>query len=520
MNGTEIDDDTGVALMTRNDSEGITLDPEIALKPGKNGGAPAVEIRREHGGERVKAESAQKHQSSHAEPEPPAKAGRRPWAWALFAVAAVAAVAAGVPYYFYSLSYESTDDAFVDGHIVAVSPRVAGHVAKVYVTDNQWVNQGELVAELDPRDFQARLAAAEAALTAARAGEKSRSIGTDVTEITSTAGVDEASAAVEGARAAVTTALAAVATARSQQAQAQAQLAAVEAGLKQAQADLSAADARQQRAGAFLKRIEALVPEHAASQDSLDEAVAAQRVASADVSAVRQRIVAQEAAVRQAEAAVAAAQSGVRQAESGVVGQEAALQRAEAQRAGTRSAPKQVAQSRSQTNVAEAEVARAEAEAEQARLNLTYTKIYAPISGQVTRKSVEQGAYVQTGQPVLALVDPDVWVIANFKETQLAKMRAGQPVTVSVDTRPGVNLAAHVDSLQLGSGARFSLLPPENATGNYVKVVQRVPVKIVFDDPKQVAQYGLGPGMSVLPSVKVSEPGRTSIAGSGVLQSR
>ena len=144
--------------------------------------------------------------------------------------------------------------------------------------------------------------------------------------------------------------------------------------------------------------------------------------------------------------------------------------------------------SQSQTSVAEAEVDRAKAEVEQARLNLTYTKIHAPISGHVTRKSVEMGAYVQTGQPLLALVDPDVWAIANFKETQLAKMRPGQPVTVSLDTHPGVALAAHVDSLQRGSGARFGLLPPENATGNYVKVVQRVPAKIVFDDPTQLRQ--------------------------------
>ena len=356
------------------------------------------------------------------------------------------------------------------------------------------------------------MAAAEAALSAARAGQKSRSIGADVTEITSTAGVDEASAAVEGARAAVETARAAVATAKSQQAQAQAQLAAVQAGLKQAQADLLAAEARQQRAGAFLKRIAALVPEHAASQDSLEEAVAAERVAAADVSAVRQRIAAQEAAVRQAEAAVAAAQSGVRQAESGVAGQQAALGRAEAQRAASKSAPKQVAQSRSQTDVAEAEAARAEAEAKQARLNLSYTKIYAPISGHVTRKSVEIGTHVQIGQPLLALVDPDVWVIANFKETQLAKMQPGQPVTVTVDAHPGVKLAAHVDSVQRGSGARFSLLPPENATGNYVKVVQRVPVKIVFDDLKQIEQYALGPGMSVVPTVKIDEPGTTNVA--------
>jgi membrane fusion protein, multidrug efflux system len=325
---------------------------------------------------------------------------------------------------------------------------------------------------------------------------------------------------VAGAKAAVETARAAVATAKSQQAQAQAQVAAVQAGLKQAQADLLAAEARQKRASAYLKRIQALVPARAASLDSLDEAVAAEGVASADVAAVRQRIAAQEAAVRNAEASVAAAESGVRQAESGVAGQLAALGRAVAQRTATKSAPKQVAQSRSQTDAAEADAARAQAEVNQAKLNLSYAKLYAPISGHVTRKSLEQGAYVQTGQPLLALVDPDLWLIANFKETQLAKMQPGQPVTVTVDTHPGVRLAAHVDSIQRGSGARFSLLPPENATGNYVKVVQRVPVKIIFDDLKQIEQYDLGPGMSVVPTVKVNGPGRPSVAATKVPASR
>ena len=328
-----------------------------------------------------------------------------------------------VAYYIHCLSYEETDNAFIDGHIVSISSRVAGHVAKVHVTDNQWVREGELIAELDPRDFQTRLAAADAALVAARAGQKSRSFGVDVTEITSTAGVNEASAAVDGANAAVETARAAVATAKSQLAQAQAQHASVQAGLKQAQADAAASEAKALRANVFLKRIEALVPLRAASQDSLDEAVAADRVAAADVSAVRQRIVSQEAAVRQAEAAISAAQSGVRQAESGVTGQLAALGRTEAQRAAAKSAPKQVAQSRSQSDVAQAEIARAEAERNQAALNLSYTKIYAPTSGHITRKSVEPGAHVQVGQPLLALVDPNLWVIANFKETQLAKMR-------------------------------------------------------------------------------------------------
>lgn len=452
--------------------------------------------------------------SSGIRPVPTTKPHRRTWAWAVMALAGAAAIAVGIKYYFYACGFESTDDAFIDGHIVPVSSRVAGHVAKVYVTDNQWVNEGDLVAELDPRDFESRLASAEAGLSAARAGLKSRSFGVNVTEITSTAGVDEASAGVAGARASVETAKAAVATAKSTQAQTQAQVAVAKAAWKQAQADLPAAEARQQRAAAFLKRIQALVPSRAAAQDTLDEAVAAEQVATADVAAVRQRIAAQEAVVDQAEAAVTAAESGVRQAEAGVAAQMAAQQRTEAQLAATKSGPQQVAQSRSQSDVAEADIAHAEAELHQAKLNLSYTKIYAPLSGHVTRKSVEPGAYVQTGQPLLALVEPNVWVTANFKETQLDHMQPGQAVSVTVDAHPAAQFTAHIDSIQRGSGARFSLLPPENATGNFVKVVQRVPVKIVFDDLSQVQRYALGPGMSVVPTITLGKSDKTTVTAS------
>jgi len=318
---------------------------------------------------------------------------------------AIAVSAAGVGYYIYSLSFESTDDAFIEGHIVAVSARVSGHVAKVYVEDNQLVKSGDLLAQLDPSDFETRLAGAEAALQMAKATGAARTTG--------------------------------VKTAH--------------ADWQQSNADLTAAEAREERARSHLKRIDSLVPQHAASRESLDEATAAMHVAQADVTAVREKINAKHSAIEQAKSAALAAESAVRQAE---------------------------------------------AELRQAKLNHSYTKVYAPIDGHITRKSVEAGAFIQVGQPLLALVDPNLWVIANYKETQLAKIRPGQPVVVTIDTHPDIKFAAHVDSIQRGSGARFSLLPPENATGNYVKVVQRVPVKIVFDDFKQIEQCGLGPGMS------------------------
>ena len=471
--------------------------PEAAGAPGYEGQQAARRKRHQAG------RAASQRDASTA----PSKPVRRRWIWAVLGAMAIAGVAVGVRYYLYARDHESTDDAFIEGHVVPVSPRVAGHVAKVYVNDNQWVNQGDLLVELDPRDFEARLAAAEAGLKAAQGGRKSRTIHVDLTDITSSAGVEGASAAVEEAKADVETARAAVTAAESRCAEAEAQLVAAQAALEQSRAEVRAAEARAASAASHLERVRSLVPQHAASQESLDDAAAAHEVAQADIAAAQQRVHAQEAAIRQAQAAVAAASSALKQTQAAVAGRLAALKRAEAQLASAKSAPQQVAQSRSETEVAGAEVARAEAEVQQANLNLSYTRIYAPTSGHVTRKSVEPGAYVQIGQSLMAVVEPDVWVVANFKETQLTKMRPGQPASVVVDIYPGVEFAAHVDSIQRGSGARFSLLPPENATGNFVKVVQRVPVKIVFDDPKQVAEHLLGPGMSVVPTVDIHVAG-------------
>jgi membrane fusion protein (multidrug efflux system) len=450
--------------------------------------------------------------SSSVEPPVSDKPRGRRWPWAMLGIIAAVGIAAGVVYYLYASNYESTDDAFIDGHVIPISSRVSGHVSKVYVTDNQLVKQGDLLVELDPRDFEAQVAAAEALLQAAQANQKSHAIETDVTEITSSAGVKAAMAAVEEAKAGVDTAQAAVATAESQSAQAQAQLAVSRAALEQARADLVAAEARYEQARDHLLRTRSLVEKHATSQENLEEATAADRVTRADITVAEQKISAQGAVVKQMQAAAAAAESILHQAEAGVAARKAVLLSAEAQLASAQSAPQEVAQSRSKTEEAQADVAHAEAELKQAKLNLSYTKIYAPISGYITRKNAEAGAFVQVGQPLLALVDPHVWVTANFKETQITNIHSGQPVTIKIDSYPGVVFPARVDSIQWGTGARFSLLPPENATGNYVKVVQRVPVKIVFENSQQLKQYILGPGMSVVPTVDIRASGKKAPA--------
>lgn len=327
----------------------------------------------------------------------PAKSPRRTWLIALGALAAVLLIVAGFSYYRYASGYESTDDAFIEGHISQLSPKISGHVLAVHVNDNEQVKAGNLLIEIDPRDFQVK--------------------------------VDQARAAL--------------ATASAQAALAQERIA-------QAQAQVVAAQAEATRAGADERRSAELFRRELIAHQEFDRATADARTATAQLAGARANEQASAAALRQAESQIAEAQ--------------AALQSAE--------------------------------------LELSYTKIYAPLSGRVTRKSVEMGAFVQPGQALFAIVPNDFWVIANFKETQLAKMRPGQSVEIKVDAFRRVRFQGHVDSIQSGSGARFSLLPPENATGNYVKVVQRVPVKIVFDR-SDFAAYPLGPGMSVVPKVNV-----------------
>jgi membrane fusion protein (multidrug efflux system) len=416
---------------------------------------------------------------------------------------ALAGLAVGIPYYLYAISHESTDDAFIDGHIIAISPRVLGHVARVYVTDNQKVAAGDLLVELDPRDFQARLDAARASLAADEAVLRSRDIDVNLTSITSTAGLDEAKQAVTAAAAMVQNARALAAAAKGQLGEAQAQVAFARAALGQAQAETLAVEAKYQQASLDLKRYQELARSKTISPQQLDRAVTDERTAAADLNAARSKVATQQSLLQKAEAALKAAEDNVRQAQAQVAARQAQLEQTNARLTSAQSAPVQVAQSSSRAEESRADVEKSRAEVEQATLNLSYTKIHAPADGYVTKKNVEPGAFVQMGESLMAIVLPNVWVTANFKETQLTRMLPGQPATVSVDTYPDEIFHGHVDSIQRGTGARFSLLPPENATGNFVKVVQRVPVKIVFDRPEELASYLLVPGMSVVPEVNV-----------------
>jgi membrane fusion protein (multidrug efflux system) len=343
-------------------------------------------------------------------PPPPRKRGRTLKFLLVSVIGSVVLILVIFYYLLFIAPYESTDDAFIDGYVTMISPRVPGQVERLLIKDNQEVKAGDVLLEIDPRDYEASLSQARADLAAAH----------------------------------------------SQVDQSQAQVKVSEAKVAQAQAAVTAAEAEAQRATNDLQRYEA-VESRAVSKTAYDLAEAQARSTTANLEAARSQVKAAEAEVVLSEASVETATAAVQQAE---------------------------------------------ARLRQAELNLSYTKIIAPVDARVTARSVQTGNYVQPGEALLALVPRDVWVVANFKEIQLTYMKPGQPVEMEIDAYPNRKFKGRVDSLQAGSGARFSLLPPENAVGNYVKVVQRVPVKIIFDEALP-DNLDIAPGMSVVPTVKI-----------------
>ena len=399
-----------------------------------------------------------------------------------------AAALAGVLYYLQMRSFESTDNAFVEGSVVQVSPRVGGQVLRVYVQDNQHVNAGDLLAEIDPSDYEARAAEARARAADVSARAQGAESNLALTSSVTSAVLTQAGAAADASREQID-----VLHARA--AQDAAAIAAAEAALGQAEAQRAAAQAESTRAADDAIRYRALHARDEVSRQQLDRVEALARSAAATLDAASRGVEGAKAHLAQAKAAQVSTEALLRQAGNQVQQAQGRVKEAQA-------APQQLEVRRAEVSALQAQMEQQHAYLRQAELALSYTRIYAPESGMITRKSVEPGTFVQPGQPLLALVSDRLWVIANFKETQLAHMRPGQPVTIRLDAYPKLRLRGHVDSLQSGTGARFSLLPAENATGNYVKVVQRVPVKIVLDEPPP-SGYRLGPGMSVEPEVRV-----------------
>jgi membrane fusion protein (multidrug efflux system) len=402
-------------------------------------------------------------------PETPGRlGGRGPW----IIGAAVLIVGAIAFYWWHGLGKQSTDDAQVDGHITQVSARVGGTITKLNVKENQYVDANTVLAELDPRDYQVAVDRAKAELADAQASAAAATTGIPITEVSTSSGVRTATGGVEEAQAGIGIADRQIDAARAQ--------------LVAAQARLREKESTATKTTRDVERLKGLVAKDEVAQQQYDAAVAAAEAARASADAAKSDVAA-------ADAAIAVAEQRVRQARGSASQAQAALQ-------ATRTGPEQLQVSKARAAVANAHVQSASAALAQAELNLERTRILAPSSGVVSRKSVEAGQVVQPGQPLLALVSQgDNWITANFKETQLKDVRPGQRATVQVDAL-GRTYEGHVDSLAAATGARCSLLPPENATGNYVKVVQRVPVKIVID-AGQDPEHRLRPGMSVVPTI-------------------
>jgi membrane fusion protein, multidrug efflux system len=370
---------------------------------------------------------------------------------------------------------ESTDDAQVDARVTQIAARVPGTVARVAISDNQLVEAGAVLVELDPRDYQVALDKVRAELADAEANALAAQSSIPIASTSAASGV--------------TTARGGVLQAQSGIAAAEKEIEAAHARLVSAQARLREAEANATKSARDVERLRGLLAKDEISQQQFDATTAAAE--------------AQKAAVDSARSQAAEAEAGIRVAESRLMQARAGADQAHAELQTAQTGPSQVAATRARASAAEARVMQARANLAQAELHLQYTTVKAPARGIVSKKGVNVGQVVQAGQPLLALVQiDDVWITANFKETQLKNMRPGQRATIDVDAYGGREFKGKVDSLAGATGARFSLLPPENATGNFVKVVQRVPVKIVLD-AGQDPEHLLRPGMSVTPTVHV-----------------
>ena len=387
-------------------------------------------------------------------------------------IAAIAVIVLAIGAYFFYRGSESTDDAQADGHITQIAARVGGTIRVVSVVDNQRVKKGDVLVQIAPDDYQIAVDRAAADLADAGAAAQVADVGVPMAATTTASETRSAGGGVEQAEAGVTMA---------------------ERDLEGAKARLSAAQAHQRekqadaaKAALDVERFKGLVAKDEISRQQFDNAVAASDAARA----------ASDAAV----ADVAAAQQNVGMAAGRITQAHAGASQAHAALSATLTGPQQVTATRARAAAALARVQQAQASLAQAKLNLDYTTVKAPADGIVSKKSVEVGQVVQAGQPLLAIVQlEDVWVTANYKETQLRDMRAGQRAVVSVDAL-GKTFAAHVDSIAPATGAKFSLLPAENATGNFVKVVQRVPVKLLFE-PGADPDHLLKPGLSATATV-------------------
>jgi membrane fusion protein (multidrug efflux system) len=392
----------------------------------------------------------------------------------IIAFVLVALVSGGFILWQHLSKYESTDDAEVDGQIYPISARVSGHVIDVKVEDEQQVKAGDVLVILDPKDYEVAVAKARADLADAVATYQSNRTDVPITSVNTKSTLTNANSARLDASAGVAGSERSLAAARARQAT--------------AEANVRVADANYNKAAQDVERYKQLVSKDEISKQQYDQAVATAQAAKATLDA-------QNALVTEAGQNVSVAEHSVQQAQ-------ARVEQANAQIEAALTGPEQVKVTQAKAQSAQAKVEQQRALLDQAELNLQYTTIVAPVNGIVGKKNVAIGANITSGQELMAVVPlDDLWITANFKETQLNKMRVGQAVQIKVDAYDRT-YTGHVLRIAGASGARFSLLPPENATGNYVKVVQRIPVRIALD-PGQNGDHLLREGMSVTPTVDI-----------------
>ena len=385
----------------------------------------------------------------------------------------VVAIAGSGIYLWATSGRESTDDAQVDAHVTPIAARVGGTVSKVSVIDNQEVAEGAELVTIDPRDYEIALTRSQAELADARAALVAAQAEDSIVATTASSNVSSAEGGVSHAESAIAEAEQGIAVARARLATAQARQREQEANAVKTTRDV--------------ERLRGLLAKDEIAQQQFDAAVAAAASSTAAVESAKAQVV-------EAEASIKAAESRLTQSRSG-------REQAGAELRTAQTLPQQLAAGKAKVQAAAARVSLAEAQVKQAELNLQRAIVRAPVAGIVSRKSVEPGQVIQACQPLMTVIPLDrVWITANFKETQLRDMRVGQRVTVDVDAYGGREFTGKVESIAAATGSRFSLLPPDNATGNFVKVVQRVPVKIVLDG-SQDADHILRPGMSVTPTV-------------------
>ena len=407
------------------------------------------------------------HRTTSQTPPAP-KAGllqRKPWLGTALRVVVVVGLIGAALFWWHSRKFQETDDAQVDGHIDSISARVGGHVLKVLVENGQFVKAGTVLAEIDNRDYQVAVEHARADYMDAVASAQSTQLNVPIAQVGSSSQIQSAHSDVVTAEAGIT---------------------AAEKQVDEAQARVVQAEANARTANLDQQRYQLLVSKKEVSQQQYDQVVANATSANATVDAARAAVHSAQEVVKQAKARLGQAHAGLANAQI---------------------TPKQIASWQARAKADEAKAAKLKASLDQAELNAGYTRVLAPIDGVVGNRNVQVGQNVQAGQEMLSIVPlKDVWVTANFKETQLERMRPGQSVEIQVDALGGQTYRGTVTSIGGATGSRFSLLPPENATGNFVKVVQRVPVRIDFED-RQKSDFNqdgrLRPGLSVVPSVRV-----------------